>query len=156
MIPGWNWYRVSGADPRAVALYSRHYSATKNGKGPQDWLRSGIMGSGEGFTLLTQQGDALFGWRHDLVPRLDKETGVNCTVFRNEGPLLSSDLIREADDLADAHWEGLRHFTYVDGTMVNSGLPGACFLAAGWRYVREHGHRKRSQRGLLILERLPS
>jgi hypothetical protein len=31
-------------------------------------------------------------------------------------------------------------------------LPGCCFLAAGWRYVRVRGRRVRTGSGKLILE----
>jgi hypothetical protein len=32
---------------------------------------------------------------------------VNCAVFRNEGPVLSSDLILEAEELAWGRWPGV-------------------------------------------------
>jgi hypothetical protein len=67
--------------------------------------------------------------------RLDNQTGVNCAVFRNEGAGLSSDLIREADELAWQRWPGERHFTYVWDEKVRSRNPGYCFLKAGWQRV---------------------
>jgi hypothetical protein len=81
--------------------------------------------------------------------RLDGQLGVNCTVFRNEGAGLSSELIREADDLAWQRWPGERHFTYVNAGKIRSSNPGYCFLRAGYQ------HAGRSQKGLILMERLP-
>jgi hypothetical protein len=42
--------------------------------------------------------------------------------------------------------------TFVDEEEVASGLPGACFLAAGFRYVSAGGHRVRTKKaGRLVL-----
>ena len=84
--------------------------------------------------LLSQCGRALFVWLRNTVERYDHQVGVNCTVFRNEGARgLSSELIREADELAWQRWPGERHFTYVDDSKIRSSNPGYCFLKAGWR-----------------------
>lgn len=80
--------------------------------------------------LMTERCDALFVWRRFISD--DGQEGVNCAVFRNEGPLLSSELIREADALARDRWPGERHYTYVDPGAVRSTNPGYCFLRAGW------------------------
>ena len=100
--------------------------------------------------LLTEWCDALFVWRHDLVPRLDGQSGCNCTVFRNESDTLSSELIKEADELAWNRWPGERHFTYVCDSLIRSVNPGYCFKQAGWRTC---GRNKDGR--LTILERLP-
>lgn len=62
--------------------------------------------------------------------------GWTCTIFRNEGPTLSSALIREAEiALRDAKGEcgpdGM--MTYVWDARVRSANPGYCFKQAGWR-----------------------
>jgi hypothetical protein len=75
------------------------------------------------------------------------QSGVNCSVFRNEGRAQSSLLIRQADAIADHVWPGRRHYTYVRPQAVRSSNPGYCFVAAGWRKCGF------SKRGLLILER---
>lgn len=99
--------------------------------------------------LLTEDCQALFVWRSERF-RLDGQTGVGCSVFRNEGPALSSDLIREADELAWQRWPGERHFTYVDAGKIRPKRdPGRCFLRAGWQRAGT------SQTGLILLERLP-
>lgn len=92
---------------------------------------------------------ALFVWRNHIDDTIPPQEGINCAVFRNEGPLLSSELIRQADAIADFCWPGERHYTKVNPKAVRSCNPGFCFLMAGWRRV---GY---DQSGKLILERLP-
>lgn len=133
MIEG-NWLAVQRTDARAFALYRRHYSFKKNAR----WRTPGntnVTGSGQTMVLLSQMGDALFVWLRNTVQRLDKQVGVNCAIFRNEGASLSSDLIREADDLAWQRWtDEPRHFTYIDASEVRHKRdPGRCFIKAGWR-----------------------
>ncbi len=156
MIDGY-WLAVKRTDHRAFGLYKEHYSAKKN----LPYRRVGntnVAGSGETMTLLLQDGTALFVWIHNTVERLDKQIGVNCAVFRNDGRgsarVLSSELVTEADALAWGKWPGMRLFTYVDPSQVRSvqvmgKAPGQCFLAAGWRPC---GH---SAKGQAILEMLP-
>jgi hypothetical protein len=126
------WYASYRSDPRAAALYRRHYSARKNAKhGRRDF---NFMGPGECMVLLTSDCLAVFAWQRSVgAPRLDGQDGVCCTLFRNEGPVLSSTLIREASDLAWGRWPGERLFTYVWDAEVKSANPGYCFLRAGWR-----------------------
>ena len=139
-----NWLPALDGDPRALALYQRHYSCTnKNPRNRQ------FMPPGEKMVLLTVRCDALFGWLKNVVPRYDKQVGVNCTVFRNESSMLSSALIEEADTIAWEKWPDKRHFTYVSPGKVASINPGYCFKKAGWRHVGE------SLSGLHLLERLP-
>lgn len=137
-----HWLHVSSADPRARALQRRHYSAWKNPH-PQNQR---FVGPGEVMVLLLVTCDALFVWRLSRY-RLDGQEGLECSVFRNESEILSSELIREADELAWSRWPGLRHFTYVDSARIRSVNPGACFKAAGWRRCGVSG------RGLHLLER---
>jgi hypothetical protein len=79
------------------------------------------------------------------------EHQLNGAVFRNESPILSSVLIREACELAWRRWPGARLYTYVDARRVRSPNPGCCFKAAGWRACG-----KTKCRRLLILESLPA
>ena len=152
MIDG-NWLSVRRDDPRAFAFYRRHYSSGKQMKRFRERGNTNFMGPGECMVLLTKCGQAAFAWQYNTVERYDKQTGVCCTIFRNEGAGLSSDLIREADELAWQRWpEQLRHFTYVDEVKTSRrrsrhASPGRCFIAAGWR---ECG---RSKEGLVLLDR---
>ena len=146
MEPGGHWLRTNDRDRRALALYERHYSAYQYRDGRQRWQ---FLGPGEKLVLLTAPADALCGWRRFIDD--SGQVGVNCAVFRNEGPVLSSTLIREACAWAWQRWPGQRFYTYVDPVRVRSSNPGCCFLAAGWR--RCGVTRKR---GLLVLELLPT
>lgn len=142
-----HWFRVSKADPRVVALYSRHYSSKKNGKTPADWLNSGITPPGESVTYLTLDGRALFVWLKQEY-RDDGQEGVMNAVFRNESDILSSKLILEAEKIAWQHWPGERLYTYVNTIAVRG--DGKCFKAAGWRKCG-----RTAEHNLLILEKLP-
>ena len=148
LFPGARWYAVHRADPRLYALYRVHYSAKKNAR----WRRPGntnSAGPGEIMCLLTVPGDAAFIWLRNTVERRDHQVGVCCTLFRNEGPHLSSELIREAEQLAWGKWPGARLFTYVDPSEVASGRPGWCFIRARWKQVGV------SQLGKLLFEKRP-
>jgi hypothetical protein len=142
-VNGWHWLPAQDGDPRALALYQRHYSCMN-----QRPLNRQFMPPGEKMVLLTQACDALFGWLRNTVERYDKQVGVCCQIFRNESPILSSVLIEEACELAWQKWPSERLFTYVDASKVRSVNPGACFKYAGWRQCG------RSKAGLVLLERL--
>lgn len=148
------WLSVQRDDPRAFAFYRRHYSSEKQMKSFRERGNTNFMGPGEPLVLLSQCGRAVFAWQFNTVERYDKQTGVCCTMFRNEGAGLSSDLIREADELARNRWpDQLRHFTYVNAEKTRRrrskrAVAGKCFIEAGWR---ECG---RSKEGLVLLERV--
>jgi len=131
------WIGILDGDPRAVALYRRHYSC----RNPEiDYVRYGFSGKGESMVLLTSDCLALWCWR-----KVASE-GIYCSVFHNESSLLSSELIREADKLAWQRWEDNRHFTHVNPREVKG--DGKCFKAAGWHKLKERT--KKSH--LIILE----
>ena len=96
--------------------------------------------------MIGRDGRALFVWRK--FKDGSGQQGINCAVFRNEGPELSSDLIKEADRIAFKKWPEERHYTYVNGAKMKGVNPGYCFKMAGWR---ECG---KTKGGLTILERL--
>jgi hypothetical protein len=140
----YDWLGVKDGDRRALALYLRHYSARHYADGRP---RSLFVGPGEKMVLLTPECDALFVWRKFIS--LDGQLGINCAVFRNEGPRLSSELIRSAMCLAWRRWPGERLYTYVNPRAVKSPNPGYCFKIAGWRKCGV------TASGLVILEALP-
>ena len=141
-----NWIGIKDGDPRAVALFNRHYSARRGG----DRIRYGMSGPGQTMTLLTVQCDALYIWLNNQVERYDGQVGLNCTIFRNEGPVLSSELILEAEGLAWQRWPGIRLFTYVWDSKVESINPGYCFKMAGWKTCGRNADGR-----LTILEKYP-
>lgn len=148
MLFGGTWVQVRDGDPTGLALFQRHYSRYEYADG-RDPAR--FVGPGARIVLLTPDARALFVWREfDSQDPTAKPGDINCSIFRNEGAGLSSELIRQADELAWDRWPGRRHYTYVNPAKVRSTNPGFCFLRAGWRRA---GVTKR--RNLLILERLP-
>src|SRR5438105_1231707 len=95
-------WRVSrDGDPLALALYERHYSCRQYRDGR---VRGLFLGPGEKLVLLSACGDALCGFRR--FRSRDLQPGVNLAVFRNEGSVRSSLLIREATRRAWSRWPG--------------------------------------------------
>lgn len=143
------WRPTRDGDPVALALYRRHYSARRYADRRRPAL---FVGPGEKLVLLTHRDDALFVWRR-FIDR-SGQVGVNCAVFRNESPLLASELITDAESFAWDRWPGERLYTYVDPAAVRSTNPGYCFQRAGWRVCgRTAGGHGRPQ--LVVLERTP-
>ena len=136
------WISTKDGDPSVRALFDRHYSRRRYADGRRPAL---FVGPGEKLVLRTAMGDAICIWRK--FRSLDQQEGVNCAVFRNESPRLSSDLLRAAMVLAWDRWPGERLYTYVDPARIRSANPGCCFLKAGWRRCG-----RTRARGLHILE----
>jgi hypothetical protein len=137
------WWLTKDGDKDCLELYERHYSAYRYADGRKRKL---FVGPGEKVVLRTVEGNACFVWRKFIDDSGQK--GVNCAVFRNESPYLSSELIRQADSIADCLWPDCRHYTFVDTTKIRSSNAGYCFLVAGWRKCGT------TKSGLLILERI--
>jgi hypothetical protein len=136
------WYLTKDGDKSCLALFRRHYSC-RNTK-----ARNGLfVGPGDKIVLRTDAGDAVFVWRRAEY-RADEQEGVECTLFRNESAHSSSELIRQADEIADHVWPSSRHYTFVRAEAVRSSNPGFCFIAAGWRRCG------RTKGGLIVLEKL--
>lgn len=129
--------RVTKFDPRAAALADRHYTRQTPGS-PQ------FMPSGRTIVLLTEDGLAVWGthWAVGdgvLWSTHDWPMAWNCSIFRNEGPHLSSELIREAVAATRALWGDPNEqgfITFVDRKKVRQKRdPGRCYLRAGFRSV---------------------
>ena len=158
------WWITRDGDKTCLDMYERHYSCYKYADKRRRKL---FCGPGEKLVLRTGSGDAFFVWKKfkdDCLyePIITKrgivggeripQSGINCAVFRNENgqKYQSSELIRQADAIADCIWPGQRHYTYVDPKSVGSRNPGFCFLVAGWRRCGI------TKGGLLILDRIKS
>lgn len=147
------WVPVLDGNPDAVALYERHYPAQERLARRRERGSRQFGGAGARMVLLLADRTVLFVWRRQAF-RLDTQTGVECSVFRNEGARLSSDLVLEAEGHAWGRWPGARLFTFVDAQRTAArrsrrSRPGECFLRAGWRFCGL------TARGLHILEKLP-
>lgn len=141
MIPVW-WLTKDG-DLDCLELYERHYSCYQYADGR---VRKQFVGPGEKLVLRTKAADAMFVWRKFIDD--SGQHGVNCAVFRNESGHRSSDLIRQADQIADVLWPDCRHYTYVRAEAIKSKNPGFCFIAAGWNRCGM------TKGGLHVLERV--
>ena len=144
IIPGKevHWLVSHDMNPRAQKLADKHYSRKTPGS------KKGFVGPGEKLVLLSADGKAVFVWlRSKPELRADGIDGINCTIFRNEGNVLSSRLILEAETFATKKWHGKKLFTYVDRKKVKSVKAGWCFLKAGWKEVGQ------SKKGLLLFEK---
>jgi hypothetical protein len=137
-----HWHGSKDGDKNALALYNRHYSAYHYKDGRERKL---FCGPGEKMVLLTDNNDALFVWKKFIDD--SGQTGIYCAVFRNEGPILSSDLIKESMVLAWKRWPGERLYTYVNPKKIRSNNPGYCFRCAGWSVCGK------SKGGLVIMEK---
>lgn len=144
------WWLTKDGDTACLALYEKHYSAHRYRDGRRRVL---FCGPGEKVVLRTLDGAAFFVWRRFTDDCIDARTGlpqagINCAAFRNEGSTRSSDLVRQADAIADCLWPDRRHYTYVNAARVRSANPGYCFRVAGWKRCGV------TKSGLLVLERL--
>ena len=75
-----------------------------------------------------------------------------CSMFRNEGAGLSSELIREAIAATKYNWPDippLGMVTFVDTKKVSSQNPGYCYKHAGFKRVGK------TKSGLVALQLLP-
>lgn len=129
------WHVATKFDRDGAALADRHYSRRTIGS-PQ------FMPPGETLVLINRTRDALFGWwrphPRSGIKAMNGLDGQTCSIFRNEGQMLSSDLILEAERLLkvirDCGPDGM--LTYVWDKKVKSkypkSSPGYCFKMAGW------------------------
>lgn len=152
------WQRSHRADRRALPLADRHYNRQKPGT-PQ------FVPPGRCLVLLTPDADALWisSWPFAEYVKHRWAGAWVCSCFRNESPLLASDLIVQATAATLAEWgspsivpartaSGSVSFVtfidrkYVRPTMVR-GRPvwGWTWIKAGWEPIGE------TKGGLLVL-----
>lgn len=128
------WHISNRADPRAVALADRHYNRQKIGT-PQ------FVPPGRCLVLLTEDASALWvtSWPFAQYVKHAWAGAWVCSLFRNEGAILSSELIRSA--VAATRWyygdaPALGFITFVDADKTRKKRdPGRCYRKAGWRHV---------------------
>ena len=148
-IPTAQYWRLSyRADPAALPLADRHYNRQKPGT-PQ------FVPPGRCVVLLAKTGDALWvsSWpRAEYVKHRWAGAWI-CSLFRNESPALSSELIREAVAITRHVWGDpppLGMITFVDTSKVRKKRDfGRCYRRAGWRVCG------RTKGGLLALRLAP-
>jgi hypothetical protein len=142
------WRRSHRFDPRALPLADRHYNRQKIGS-PQ------FVPPGSCFVLLTDNADALWvtSWPNARYVKHAWAGAWMNSLFRNESPHLSSDMIREAVALTRGRYGSpppLGMVTFVDAAKTRRKRdPGRCYVKAGFRRV---GFTKG---GLVVLQMLP-
>jgi hypothetical protein len=128
-----HWRISNRFDPRCCALADRHYSRQKIGS-PQ------FVPPGRCLVLYakTDTGEAVWvtSWPFAQYVKHAWAGAWVCSIFRNEGAGLSSDLITEA--VAATLWyygaaPALGIITFVKPAAVRSVNPGYCYKRAGWR-----------------------
>jgi hypothetical protein len=133
-------------DPDALALVDGvsfggkpHYS--RQTPGARSFTRNG-----QNLVFVTRDARATWVTFRPTPGKAERKDGLDaweCALFRNEGGILSSKLIREAVDLSIALWgpwpcDGF--ITYVKPECVKTGRPGGvvgyCYKRAGWKRVK--------------------
>lgn len=137
------WTLSWRADPKAREIADRHYSRQSHG-------HAQFVPPGRCLVLKTRSSLWVTSWPQ-YVSHAWPGAWV-CTLFRNEGPFLSSDLITKAVAATRWRWdtpaEGM--VTFVDPSKVRRKRdPGRCFLRAGFQPA---GH---TQGGLVALHLAP-
>lgn len=136
------WTLIHKGDRRAVRLADRHY--TRQTPGSPQFCRPG-----KNLVLLTEDEKAVWVTWNGI--RDDSWDAWECTMFRNEGPYLSSHLIVLAVGITRQFWGDPPSGGMI--TYVGEHLRGGCFHAAGFR----RAGRSKSGKQLLQLspERFP-
>lgn len=142
------WHLSHRADPAAVALADRHYTRQKAGT-PQ------FVPPGRCVVLLSTCGRALWvtSWPYAEYVKHAWPGAWVCSLFRNEGTGLSSDLIQQALAATRSIWEPppLGLITFVNaGKVRHKRDPGRCFLKAGGEVVGE------TKGGLVAIQFVPA
>jgi hypothetical protein len=134
---GAGWMVTTRSDAAVRALRDRHYSTKYPG---------GRTVGPPGRVVVLRTEDGLAGWvTHYPAPELalDGLDVFRCSLFRNEGPTLSSTLVLEAMAISEELLE-VRPTdgwaTYIEPAKLASRNPGYCFLRAGWSRDREWRH----------------
>jgi hypothetical protein len=131
------WHVRTRLDSAANALADRHYSRRRPGSGQ-------VGPPGRKLVMVTpcERATWVSHWPYANLA-LDKLDAWRCTIFRNEGAGLASDLIAAAMGLTASVWGELPPdgwLTWVDTRKVNSHHPGYCFKRAGWWLDRGYKH----------------
>jgi hypothetical protein len=129
------WLRTWRADPRAAALADRHYSRRAIGSAQ-------FAPAGRALVLITADATAVWvtSWQRPEY-RHDGLDAWVCTMFRNEGAGVASDLIADALAVTRHTWGDpppAGTITYVDPAKVAANRrPGRVFERVGFRVVRQ-------------------
>lgn len=133
--PTAEWREINKGHRRLIELADSHY--TRQTPGSNQACRPGVN-----LALLLSDGSAVWVvWRP--IPEVGRKDGLEaweCTLFRNGGARLSSELVAEATALTFRRWgwpprDGLISAVGIDETAARrskNSEPGQCFRVAGW------------------------
>lgn len=129
-----NWVKTNRSDYATRLLADRHYSRKTIGA-------KQFVPPGRCLVLLTKKHDAYWvtSWPYAEYVKHAWAGAWLCSAFRNEGSILSSQLISEA--VACTRWRygdapALGMITFVNHKKVRSKKnPGYCFIKAGFEHV---------------------
>lgn len=132
------WHRSWKADPVAVELAADHYSRRRRARpGQRQWCPPG-----RGVPLRAQTDSGVAIWHtHWPAPELAMHRRGDawiCSIFRNLGAGLSSELILEAlavtrAELGEPPDSGT--ITFIEAGAVRSPNPGYCFKVVGFEWI---------------------
>jgi hypothetical protein len=143
------WRLSHRADPEAVAIADRHYSRQKPGT-PQ------FVPPGRCCVLVSVRGRALWvtAWPYAEWVKHAWAGAWICSLFRNEGGGLSSELIGQAVAATRAFWPEVPArgiVTFINTQKVRRKRDwGRCYRKAGWSEVGL------TKGGLVVLQQLPA
>jgi hypothetical protein len=125
------WFPVATSDWRLRELRDRHYAGGVGGK------TAGPPGRRLAFVTFAGEAGWISHWPYRHLSGHGQGDCFVCSLFRNEGDWLSSQLIEAAIALTVERWgeppDGW--LTFVDADQVRSPNPGYCFKRAGFRHV---------------------
>jgi len=123
------WHLSDRFDPEARVIADRHYNRQKPGT-PQ------FVPPGRCLVLKREDAIWVTSWPFSEFVRHDWPGAWVCSAFRNEGPHLSSDLIRDAVAATVWRWPNVPEqgfITFVNRAKTRSKKhPGYCYRMAGW------------------------
>lgn len=135
------WFITDKGDPDALALVDGvsingepHYS--RQTPGARMFTRNG-----QNIVLITPDARAVWVSFRPTPGKAKRPDGLDCwecALFRNEGPVLSSTLIVEAELATAAVWGAAPKdgfITFVKPSAIRSTNPGYCYKMAGWKVV---------------------
>lgn len=137
------WMQVKDGNEVALQIWERHYSKYHYKDGRRT---NRFVGPGQRIVLIGKNNDALLVWKKFIDA--SGQRGINCAIFRNEGEMLSSYILNQAEVIAQIRWPGERFYTYVNAGKIKSSNPGCCFKKNGWKTCGITKKRK-----LIILEK---
>ena len=150
------WTEVNKGDVRCRALADRHYS--RQTPGHPMFTRPGYN---QVLYFVDECGSAVWVWFRPKwesgikgTMRKDGLFAIECTLFRNESAVRSSDLIRAAC-ASLCQWDRAHDVAWPDGAITGikssataqrrskHSLPGVCYRMAGWQEF-EHNKSERA------------